>query len=71
MATTIATPRARGLQGTAMRRSGETASHRPTTRNRAYIENGEVKLDIVTETMSIEEARELTLKAVELEYSLP
>ena len=39
--------------------------------NRAYIEDGEVKLDIVAETMSIEEARELTLKAIELEYSLP
>lgn len=39
--------------------------------NKAYIENGEVKVDIVTETMSIEEARELTMKAIELEYSLP
>ena len=39
--------------------------------NKAYIENGEVKVDVVTETMSIEEARDLTLKAIELEYSLP
>ena len=39
--------------------------------NKVYIENGEVKVDIVTETMSIEEARDLTLKTVELEYSLP
>ena len=50
--------------------------HRPAAahgvkRNRAYIEDGEVKWDIVTDTMSIEEAKELTLKAIELEYSLP
>ena len=36
-----------------------------------YIKNGEVKVDIMTDTMSIEEAKELTLKAVELEYMLP
>jgi len=39
--------------------------------NNVYIKNGEVKVDIVTDTMSIEEAKELTLKAVELEYMLP
>lgn len=39
--------------------------------NNVYINNGEVKVDIVTDTMSIEEAKELTLKAVELEYMLP
>ena len=39
--------------------------------NNVYIENGEVKVDIVTDTMSIEEAKELTLKAIELEYMLP
>lgn len=50
--------------------------YRPATalsekRNRVYIEDGEVKWDIVTDTVSIEEAKELTLKVVELEYSLP
>ena len=50
--------------------------HRPTTalgekRNRVYVEEGEVKWDLVTDTMSIEEAKEMTLKAIELEYSLP
>ncbi len=39
--------------------------------NNVYIKNGEVKVDVVTDTMSIEEAKELTLKAVELEYMLP
>lgn len=39
--------------------------------NNVYIKNGEVKVDIVTDTMSIEEAKELTLKAIELEYMLP
>ena len=39
--------------------------------NRVYIENGEVKVDLVTDTMSIEEAKELTHKAIELEYMLP
>ena len=39
--------------------------------NRAYIKDGEVKVDFVTDTMSIEEAKALTMKAIELEYSLP
>ena len=39
--------------------------------NRVYVENGEVKVDIVTDTMSIEEAKQLTLKAIELECMLP
>jgi len=39
--------------------------------SRAYVENGEVKVDIATETMSIEDARQLTLKAMALEYSQP
>ena len=39
--------------------------------NKLYVENGEVKVEFVTDTMSIEEAKELTLKAVELEYMLP
>ena len=43
----------------------------PEKKDRVYIENGEVKWDIVSEKMSIEEARDLTLKVVELEYSLP
>lgn len=40
-------------------------------RNKVYIENGEVKMDFATDTMSIEEAKKLTLKAIELEYMLP
>lgn len=40
-------------------------------RNRVYIDNGEVKTDVVTETMSIDEAKRLTLEVVELEHSLP
>lgn len=47
------------------------APQKEAKQNRVYIENGEVKVDIVTDTMSIEEAKALTLKAVELEYSLP
>ncbi|MBQ8050388.1 MAG: hypothetical protein IJ197_02270 [Bacteroidaceae bacterium] len=39
--------------------------------SRAYIENGEVKVDIVSETMGIEEARALLHKVIDLEYSLP
>ena len=35
--------------------------------NRAYIENGEVKVDIACETMSIEEARTLLHKVIDLE----
>jgi len=41
------------------------------TNNRVYIENGEVKTDIVTETVDIEEMRGLLHKMVDLEYSLP
>ena len=39
--------------------------------NRVYIEDGEVKMDLQSEKMTIEEAKELTLKMVELEYLLP
>lgn len=39
--------------------------------NKVYIENGEVKVDIVSETMNIEEARALLHKVIDLEYSLP
>lgn len=41
------------------------------TTNRVYVKDGEVKVDIVTDTMTIQEVKELTLKAVDLEYSLP
>jgi len=41
------------------------------TNNRVYVKDGEVKVDIATDTMTIQEAKELTLKAVDLEYSLP
>lgn len=39
--------------------------------NKVYIKDGEVKVEFVTDTLSIEEAKELTLKAIELEYLLP
>ncbi|MBR1683060.1 MAG: hypothetical protein IJ700_08825 [Bacteroidaceae bacterium] len=38
--------------------------------DRVYIENGEVKIDLVTETMGLEEARDLLHKVIDLEYSL-
>ena len=40
-------------------------------KNKVYVENGKVNMDFVTDTMSIEEAKELTLKAIQLEYALP
>lgn len=40
-------------------------------RNKVYIEDGEVKVDIETETMELEELRALLHKMVDLEYSLP
>jgi hypothetical protein len=40
-------------------------------KNRVYLENGEVKFNIVTDYLSIEEAKEFTKKAIDLEYSLP
>ena len=39
--------------------------------NRVYIEDGEVKVDIKSETMDPEELRVLLHKMVDLEYSLP
>jgi len=39
--------------------------------NRAYIERGEVKVDIKTDVMELEELRGLLHKVVDLEYSLP
>lgn len=39
--------------------------------NRVYVKDGEVKVDIVTDTMEPEELRALLHKAVDLEYSLP
>lgn len=47
------------------------ATEEKEQKNTVYIENGEVKMDFVTDTMSIEEAKKLTLKAIELEYMLP
>ena len=41
------------------------------TPSRAYIKDGEVKVDIACETMSIDEARTLLHKVIDLEYSLP
>lgn len=49
----------------------ETSEETMQERNKVYIENGEVKMDFATDTMSIEEAKKLTLKAIELEYMLP
>ncbi len=39
--------------------------------NRVYVKDGEVKVDIETDTMELEELRALLHKAVDLEYSLP
>ena len=39
--------------------------------NRVYVKDGEVKVDIVTDSMELEELRALLHKAVDLEYSLP
>ena len=39
--------------------------------NKVYVKDGEVKVDIVTDTMELEELRTLLHKAVDLEYSLP
>lgn len=39
--------------------------------NKVYIENGEVKMDIFSETMELEEARSLLHEMIEKEYSLP
>ena len=39
--------------------------------NRVYIKDNEVKVDIVTDTMELEELRALLHKAVDLDYSLP
>ena len=39
--------------------------------NNVYIEDGEVKVDIETETMELEELRALLHKVIDLEYSLP
>lgn len=50
-------------------RSGETITL-PQSLNRAYIEDGEVKLNIATETMDLEEARKLLHQVIDLEYSL-
>lgn len=43
----------------------------PSSLNRAYIKDGEVKLDIATETVDLEEARKLLHRVIDLEYSLP
>jgi len=39
--------------------------------NRVYIEDGEVKMDIKTDVMELEELRDLLHEMVDLEYSLP
>ena len=39
--------------------------------NQVYIKDGKVTWDIVSDTLSIEEAKRLTLKMVDLEYALP
>ena len=42
-----------------------------TTGNRVFLENGEVKTETITDTMSLEEMRGLLHDMVDLEYSLP
>jgi antitoxin (DNA-binding transcriptional repressor) of toxin-antitoxin stability system len=39
--------------------------------NRVYIEDGEVKMELQSDTMSIDEAKRLTMKMIDLEYALP
>lgn len=39
--------------------------------DRVYIKDGEVKLDLISDTLSVEEVRGLLHKMVDLEYSLP
>ncbi len=39
--------------------------------NRVYIEDGEVKMELKSDTMSIDEAKRLTMKMIDLEYALP
>lgn len=70
MGTTITKNRARA-QASPHLVPADQARERQEPRNKAYIEDGEVKLDIVTDTLSIKEAEELTLRAIELEYALP
>ena len=70
METTIKKNRARA-QASPHLVPADKARERQEPRNRAYIEDGEVKLDIVTETMDLEEARSLLHRVIDLEYSLP
>ena len=68
MKTTITKNRAR-TQASPHLVPADKARERQEPRNRAYIEDGDIKLDIVTDTLSIKEAEELTLRAIELEYA--
>ncbi len=43
----------------------------PEKKDQVYIDNGEVKCDIVEEATDLEEFRDFLHKMVELEYSLP
>lgn len=43
----------------------------PEKKDRVYIEDGEVKWDIVSEAMSIDKAKDFTHQVIDLEYSLP
>jgi hypothetical protein len=43
----------------------------PEKKDRVYVEDGEVKLDIVEDSTDIEDFRDFLHKMVELEYSLP
>lgn len=54
--------------------SSTTLSQRHTqhgTGNRVYIENGEVKTKLVSDTIGLEEMRQLLHEMIDLEYSLP
>ena len=70
MGTTIKKNRARA-QASPHLVPADKARERQEPRNKAYIEDGEVKLDIVTDTMDLEEARSLLHRVIDLEYSLP
>jgi len=60
-----------GTPATARHKTRLAALYEEPSGNRVYIENGEVKTDVFTDTMSIEEAARLLHKMVDMEYSLP
>ena len=59
---------------TTSQRTATSLSHhaiRRSNHNKVYVEEGEVRWNLMSDALSIEEAKSLTQQAVELEYSLP